>query len=324
MTPDNEPQKTEPKSREFEQLIARIHRALEDSGSLVQWNERVTDPIDEGGTRQIDVTIRRDGWVTFVECRIHKRPQDVGWIEQLHGRKESLGANSIIAVSSSGFTEKAQKYAAYFGILLRDLNELSEAEVKAWGTSSARSIVSFRYKPLTIHIPGPIIRNDGDPSFTDVEGEPISWRHMLREISQKADKESVGRKVDFNGIIGPFILNGVRVDKARVVGQVQKQVEMRRVSQISIYSDPQDGVQHSSVERFGSERTELIRSTGKCSLVFDVGSIQLPENSVFGSMMIDAGEQLKLAGYSVVGNLVGISRKFLVDFSFLPRDQLGL
>ena len=46
-------------------LVARIHQTLESSGSQVEWNEHIADPIDDGGTRQIDVTIRRDGWVTL-------------------------------------------------------------------------------------------------------------------------------------------------------------------------------------------------------------------------------------------------------------------
>src|SRR5206468_1211682 len=94
-------------SEKFEQQISRIHQLIEQAGSEVTWNDDLPDPDNPSQPRQIDVTIRRDGKLTLVECRIHRERQDVKWIEELIGRRVSLHADAVIAVSFSGFTKGA-------------------------------------------------------------------------------------------------------------------------------------------------------------------------------------------------------------------------
>src|SRR5258708_18015877 len=91
----------------FEQQIRRIHELIAESGAEVTWNDHIGDPDNPPRTRQIDVTLRLNGALTLVEWRLHKAPQDVQWIECLIGRRLSLCAQSVIAVSSSGFTTRA-------------------------------------------------------------------------------------------------------------------------------------------------------------------------------------------------------------------------
>ena len=92
-----------PLHKRFEQQVERIHQLLEAEGSIVTWNDHIPDPDTPTQQRQIDVSVRRDGSLTLIECRIHKDPQDVKWIEELIGRRLSLKADAVIAVSSSGF-----------------------------------------------------------------------------------------------------------------------------------------------------------------------------------------------------------------------------
>ena len=113
-------------SEEFEQQVARIAAVLEGAGATVQWNERIPDPDNPSQARQIDVTVRRDSTLTILECRHHARPQDVQWIEELYGRRDSLSADAIIGVSSSGFTANAWIKAKRLGVFLRDLQKLSD------------------------------------------------------------------------------------------------------------------------------------------------------------------------------------------------------
>lgn len=119
-------------SDDFEKLIAEIYRVLDNSGSIIKWNDSIKDPDNPLQTRQIDITIRTGNKVTHVECRIHQSKQDVKWIEELQGRKLSLNADYMIGVSSSGFTEGAIKKAARFGILLKDMQQLNKDEVLSW------------------------------------------------------------------------------------------------------------------------------------------------------------------------------------------------
>src|SRR5437764_13291010 len=99
-----------PPSEQFERRIERIHRLLEQE-AVVTWNDRIPDPDNPNQPRQIDITIRPDGKLGMVECRLHKSRQDVKWIEEIIGRRASLRANAAIAVSASGFTDGARAKA---------------------------------------------------------------------------------------------------------------------------------------------------------------------------------------------------------------------
>jgi len=127
---------------EFERRVAHIHRVLSERGSKVTWNDRISDPDTPEQMRQVDVSIVDEHGMTIVECRHRKRPQDVQWVEELYGRKQSLNAAQVIGVSSSGFTQPALKKAERLGVFLRTLTEVSDREVQAWGT---RARVIFTY-----------------------------------------------------------------------------------------------------------------------------------------------------------------------------------
>lgn len=132
----------------FEQQIHRLHELVDGTDAEVTWNDRIPDPDNPKQPRQIDITIRRGDALTIVECRIHQERQDVKWIEELIGRRISLQAASVIAVSASGFTEGAIKKAQAHGIFLRDLEQLTPAEIEQWGCTA-------KFPPLrTSRFPG--------------------------------------------------------------------------------------------------------------------------------------------------------------------------
>ena len=83
-------------SKEFEQRIHRLHELIEGSGAEVTWDDSLPDPDNPSQPRQIDVTIRRDGFLTLLECRLHKERQDVKWVEELMGRRISLYTHALI------------------------------------------------------------------------------------------------------------------------------------------------------------------------------------------------------------------------------------
>jgi hypothetical protein len=81
-------------SDEFEIMIARIHELLEGEDASVEWNEKIPDPDNQEQMRQVDVLIRKNGFTSLIECRLHKEPQNVKWIEELIGRRISLDAST--------------------------------------------------------------------------------------------------------------------------------------------------------------------------------------------------------------------------------------
>lgn len=139
-------------SKAFEQKTHRIHELLEGSGAVVTWDDHIPDPDNPSQPRQIDITISRDGKLTLVECRDHQSRQDVQWIEELIGRRASLRADAIIAVSSSGFTAGALTKAKQYGIIPRDLRELTEREAKDWGQQVTLTLYFYQYSDLDLSL----------------------------------------------------------------------------------------------------------------------------------------------------------------------------
>ncbi|TFL16927.1 restriction endonuclease [Jannaschia formosa] len=120
------------KSRGFEQFVARVLNLIGSNDDVTIWDHHIPDP-DTGQLRQVDILILQNEKRIFVECRDYKRPQDVTWIESLIGRRDSLGCDLMIGVSSSGFRDTAVEKAKAKGIILRTACDISDAEIASWG-----------------------------------------------------------------------------------------------------------------------------------------------------------------------------------------------
>jgi hypothetical protein len=134
----------------FERKVHRLYELLEQSGAEVTWDDHIPDPDNPTQLRQIDITIRRDGKLTLVECRHHTARQNVQWIESLIGRRTSLRAHTVIAVSSSGFTKGALMKAKKRRIIVRDLQRLTESEIKSWGQRIALTLSFYQFSDLDL------------------------------------------------------------------------------------------------------------------------------------------------------------------------------
>ena len=75
-----------------------------------------------GTPREVDVLMTGNvgGYELYVsiECRDHKRPQGVGWVQEMQAKHRELKTNALVLVSSSGFTKEAQVKAASYDIEL--------------------------------------------------------------------------------------------------------------------------------------------------------------------------------------------------------------
>jgi hypothetical protein len=108
-----------------------------------------------GRRREVDVTLRCEVGATDVlvaiECRDRKGAQDVRWIEELASKAEDVGANVIVAVSTSGFTEAAKRSAAAHRVLLRDLKQISVEDVDRWLVRTKLSVPRARFFGAVVH-----------------------------------------------------------------------------------------------------------------------------------------------------------------------------
>ncbi|WP_158852829.1 restriction endonuclease [Saccharothrix deserti] len=109
-----------PTPEEFEKYVYRLVKLLgRDLRNLrVEHLEKI-----EGydGSYIFDVTARFTGFghldfVCLFECKRHKRPVERGDMMELHGKKESVGAQKAIMVSTAGFQSGAIEFARKHGI----------------------------------------------------------------------------------------------------------------------------------------------------------------------------------------------------------------
>lgn len=149
--------RTDPEWRAFEKLVARIEQSAAALGRIVRSPDRIRDRAT-GRLREVDVSIRSSEGVSAtlvtVECRKRRRAEDVTWVEQLAAKKASIGADRTIAVSAVGFSQSAAKAAAFHGIELRKLTDITADDINRllqldlvlfWHRRAALARIAFRW-----------------------------------------------------------------------------------------------------------------------------------------------------------------------------------
>ena len=114
------------RSNDFQRLIALVEKlAASPTARVIESSELEEHP--ESSLREVDVLIEDsiNGYpVTLaIECRDHDRAQDKTWIDQLYGKYRDLKVDTIVAVSSSGFTKGAFDKAAQVNIRAMTVHE---------------------------------------------------------------------------------------------------------------------------------------------------------------------------------------------------------
>jgi hypothetical protein len=79
----------------------------------------------------IEGTVGGERVIVSVECTDRARRADVGWIDAMHGKHDSLPTNQLVLASRSGFTKEALIKANARGILTVSLQEERSAKKEA-------------------------------------------------------------------------------------------------------------------------------------------------------------------------------------------------
>jgi len=123
------------KGKEFEELVTRIESLLTPDGAIIKSPDYIKQKIS-GKKREVDASIRcKVGSVPIlitIECRNRNSSEDIRWIEELTSKKENIGANTTIAVTSSDFSENAVMQAKQSGIEIRTIKEISDTDILNW------------------------------------------------------------------------------------------------------------------------------------------------------------------------------------------------
>lgn len=318
-------------STSLEQLVVRIHQLLEPEGASVVWNPKnVRDP-DTGRIRQIDGMIHREGKCVHIECRAHAEPQDVTWVEELIGRRISLEADGIIAISCSGFTEPAQKKANRFGIFLRTLQDLSDAEIDQWAkpvsvvanyVEIAEASIRFAVDDQQArHLPStPVLRTEQDKTDIDPRLAIIEKTLLQAGCHFYEDKVTTA--------IATLPLSGLLLGSVPVLWAKVKLVGTLRRERISVlgqwsYKEPMEpsanSLSDAVVANYKLGHTEIIQSMDIASLSLDLSNVVVPAGCFPYVWQVDFDQVIKarvnfigkpslsIAGIRFLNSLVGVA-----------------
>jgi hypothetical protein len=275
----------------FERQIERIHQLLEGEPAKVTWNDRIPDPDNPDQLRQIDIAIDRDGTNVHVECRLHRAPQDAQWIEELIGRRVSLGADVMIAVSSSGFTEGAVRKAAAHNVHLRTLSELTDDEVRLWVNTAKAWLVFYEFTNCVVRIEVTGERPSAQPDVVNEDGTPVSWRAMFDQLMKdfNSKPELDEGSASFEVEIGSQILVSGRAPTGMTLSaDVRRLKQPVMLDMMLRYIDP-SAIDDSSVrvQKHSNDIIEIIQSSDDVAFVADATNLVVPPNSFFHHIDMD-------------------------------------
>ena len=274
------------KSDKFERTVWRIHQLLEQEGADVTWNERVADPDTPAQSRQVDVLVRRPNYVFMVECRDHAVPQDVKWIEELHGRRESLNANGIGAASTSGFTAPAIAKAARFRIPLYDLSAITDDEIAAWGRTVTITIYAYKFENFVVRLEFPKLCLDKLDATTFPED--LASYYGLRAIFSPASNfldgkdllNNPGAKYRFGVLfqIPGMTLQGFPVQQIETTGLASLETIELQIPETLTYTSTEFSAEPRQliVQNFNLGETQAIHKDGVLAVTLDLAALDLP------------------------------------------------
>jgi len=294
---------------EFEKQVERILRILEAEGASVTWNDRIPDPDNPAQLRQIDVSVRREGRLTLVECRAHSRPQDVKWIEELYGRRVSLGADSVIAVSASGFTEGAVRKANRLGVFARDLRNLSDEEIHTWGRGTRVRLSYVKFEEVDVFLVGsPItIPSPIHPLTMFQTSTGGSW--PVGDLFQNAATQIANHNLPEDRVVrGRYFTNELFFG-TNPIPELVFQAQWRWLHRdlvlptVLAFGPPTSTTseQEAYIERVDHSRTEIHHGSEGVVALIDVVAAHPLDGAFPRRVDLDLGQPLPLRGFGIIG-----------------------
>jgi Restriction endonuclease len=294
----------------LERQVSRIHELLERSSNVVTWDDHIPDPDNPRQLRQVDITVRRDGKLTIVECRLSRRRQNVKWIEELIGRRQSLGAQAIIAVASAGFTSGAEKKAARYGVFLRDLRHLSDEEITNWGGQTTLMLYYYQYSDVRLTIG---FAPQSVPSVDSaILSQELRSHDVLQSIFNAAAEQldtlkllvrNDARTIRFGVLVRP---EGVRLcgepvleigleGKARLVKQTIASSKVMSYGRPAPSATPREV----TVEQFELGETSIVHHDDRIAIDIDLSSVELPDLSQIRYFRTISSQQLEHESFAI-------------------------
>lgn len=294
----------------LERQIHRIHELLERSHDDVTWNDHIPDPDNPKQLRQIDITIRRDRKLTIIECRLSRSRQNVKWIEELIGRRQSLGAHSIIAVASAGFTIGAQRKAARYGVLLRDLRQLSDEEIASWGGQVTLMLYYYQYSDVEIAVGfAPQSVPNVDPAVVKQE---LRSHGVLQSVFSAAAAHldtlkllarNDTRTVRFGVLLRPEMVDlcGEPVLEIGIEGKARLVAQPITSPGVFGYGEPTEAPteREATIERFKLGETSIVHNDDRIAVDIDLSAVALPPLAQIRYFRTTSADELDYESFAI-------------------------
>src|SRR6187402_968568 len=99
-------------SNPFQKVILYVHQQFEGTDAKVTESADLIEEINgDEIKREIDVLIEKEVngkmFRVAIECRDRNKKDDIEWVDSLIGKFVNLNVDKVIAVSNSGFSQKA-------------------------------------------------------------------------------------------------------------------------------------------------------------------------------------------------------------------------
>lgn len=292
----------------FEKLNQRIAKLLQGASATVEWNAHIPDPDSPGNPRQIDVLITdAAGKRTSVECRERGGAQCVMWIEELVGRKLSLGLDGMIAVSVKGFSVLARIKAARYGIVLYDFERLSDAEIASWGSAVRVEAVFAQFSLLEIVAgiaAGSETQLNPDPARTKfmhgVRDGYAAVQDVLRDDVVAYPGLTRTRHLDPSG----YTVDGLPLTLLRCGFSGDLVTQSATCTYAALVDTPgtSRSLRSTEVQRFDHSVNEVLQHAGESHLQVDVSNLKVPGNAILHETKIMFPQPTKVTQYELIGN----------------------
>ncbi|MGA2160973.1 MAG: restriction endonuclease [Methanoregula sp.] len=122
------------KGRYLEKFVELLEK-FDVEGATITSPDHIIDKVTNV-PREVDISVKfqkgSHNFLIVLECRDRKTKGGVEWIEQITQKTRDIGANKVIAVSTSGFTKGAIEKAKFKNIECRTLKEVTPEEFGSW------------------------------------------------------------------------------------------------------------------------------------------------------------------------------------------------
>ena len=314
----------------LERQIHRIHELLERSHGDVTWDDHIPDPDNPTQQRQIDITIRRDGALTIIECRVSRSRQNVKWVEELIGRRQSLGAHRIVAVAYAGFTAGAQRKAARYGVLLRDLRQLSDGEIASWGGQVTLTLYYYQYSDVTLAVgfaPQGIPNTDPTVLRQELRSRGVLQSAFNAAAAQldtlKLLASNDTRTCRFRVLIRPEMVDlcGEPVLEIGLEGKARLVAQPITSPGVFGYGEPTQAAtrREAMVERFKLGETSIVHSEDRIAVDIDLSAVALPPLSQIRYFRTTSTDELNHESFAITNpDKLGVAGPLSVALYEIP------